>query len=79
MEAWRKQCLLAYCGYYPYKDIDDDWGDQSRQATEAFQSAYEIKVDGVFGNGTLARIVVVVCIGTETFGCVRTVTIQVKR
>ena len=25
MEAWRKQCLLAYCGYYPYKDIDDDW------------------------------------------------------
>jgi len=60
MEAWRKQCLLAYCGYYPYKDIDDDWGDQSRQATEAFQSAYEIKVDGVFGNGTLSRILEVI-------------------
>lgn len=60
MEAWRKQCLLAYCGYYPYKDIDDEWGDQSRQATEAFQSAYEIKVDGVFGNGTLGRILEVI-------------------
>lgn len=60
MEAWRKQCLLAYCGYYPYKDIDDDWGDRSRQATEAFQSAYEIKVDGVFGNGTLSRILEVI-------------------
>lgn len=60
MEAWRKQCLLAYCGYYPYKDIDDDWGDQSRQATEAFQSAYEIKVDGVFGDGTLGRILEVI-------------------
>lgn len=60
MEAWRKQCLLAYCGYYPYKDIDDDWGDQSRKATEAFQSAYEIKVDGVFGNGTLGRILEVI-------------------
>ena len=60
MEAWRKQCLLAYLGYYPYKDIDDDWGDQSRQATEAFQGDYEIKVDGVFGNGTLNRILDVI-------------------
>lgn len=60
MEVWRKQCLLAYLGYYPYKDIDNDWGDQSRQATEAFQSAYEIKVDGVFGDGTLNRILEVV-------------------
>lgn len=60
MEAWRKQCLLAYLGYYPYKDIDDDWGDQSRQATEAFQGDYEIKVDGVFGNGTLNRILEVI-------------------
>lgn len=60
MEVWRKQCLLAYCGYYPYKDIDGDWGDQSRQATEAFQSAYEIKVDGVFGDGTLNRILEVI-------------------
>lgn len=60
MEAWRKQCLLAYMGYYPYKDIDDDWGDQSRQATEAFQGDYEIKVDGVFGNGTLNRILEVI-------------------
>lgn len=61
MEAWRKQCLLAYLRYYPYKDIDDDWGDQSRQATEAFQGDYEIKVDGVFGNGTLNRILEVIC------------------
>lgn len=60
MEAWRKQCLLAYCGYYPYEDIDNNWGERSQQATEAFQSAYEIKVDGVFGNGTLGRILEVI-------------------
>lgn len=60
MEAWRKHCLLAYCGYYPYKDIDDDWGDQSRKATEAFQRDYQITVDGVFGNGTLGRILEVI-------------------
>lgn len=60
MEAWRKQCLLAYCGYYPYQDIDDDWGDQSRQATEAFQRDYQITVDGVFGDGTLGRILEVI-------------------
>lgn len=60
MEAWRKQCLLAYCGYYPFKEIDDIWGKQSRQATEAFQRDYEIQVDGIFGNGTLARILEVI-------------------
>ena len=60
MEAWRKQCLLAYLGYYPYEDIDDNWGDKSRQATEAFQGDYEIKVDGKFGNGTFARILEVI-------------------
>ena len=60
MEAWRKQCLLAYLGYYPYEDIDDNWGDKSRQATEAFQGDYEIKVDGKFGNGTFVRILEVI-------------------
>lgn len=60
MEAWRKQCLLAYCGYYPYEDIDGDWGDRSRQATEAFQRKYELNVDGVFGDGTLDRILEVI-------------------
>ena len=60
MEAWRKQCLLAYCGYYPFKEIDDIWGKQSRQAIEAFQRDYEIQVDGIFGNGTLARILEVI-------------------
>lgn len=61
MEAWRKQCLLAYCGYYPYEGIDDDWGDQSRKATEAFQYDYQMEpVDGKFGNGTLSRILEVI-------------------
>ena len=55
----QKQCLLAYLGYYNGQ-IDDIWGDQSRQATEAFQGDYEIKVDGVFGNGTLNRILEVI-------------------
>lgn len=59
MTIKQKQCLLAYLGYYT-GDIDDLWGDQSRQATEAFQGDYEIRVDGVFGDGTLARILEVI-------------------
>ncbi len=55
----QKQCLLAYLGYYDGK-IDGIWGEKSRKATEAFQKAYGLKVDGVFGNGTLNRILEVI-------------------
>lgn len=65
MEVWRKQCFLALAGYYPYKDIDDIWGDQSRKATEAFQREYQLTVDGIFGNGTAARILEVIASGEQ--------------
>lgn len=65
MEVWRKQTLLAYLGYLPYQDIDNVWGDQTQGATEAFQRDYQLTVDGVFGNGTLARILEVIATGEE--------------
>lgn len=55
----QKQCLLAYLGYYNGQ-IDDIWGEKSKEATENFQRAYGLKVDGVFGNGTLNRILEVI-------------------
>lgn len=63
MEVWRKQTLLAYLGYYPYADIDNAWGEQTQKATEAFQRDYQITVDGIFGNGTLSRILEVISTG----------------
>ena len=65
MEVWRKQTLLAYLDYLPYEDIDDIWGEQTQKATEAFQRDYQITVDGVFGDGTLARILEVIATGEK--------------
>ena len=65
MEVWRKQTLLAYLDYLPYEDIDDIWGEQTQKATEAFQRDYQIAVDGVFGDGTLARILEVIATGEK--------------
>lgn len=47
----QKQCLLAYLGYYDGK-IDGIWGEKSEEATEKFQWAYGLKVDGVAGKDT---------------------------
>lgn len=65
METWKKQTLLAYLEYLPYEDIDDIWGEQTQKATEAFQRDYQITVDGIFGNGTLARILDVIATGEK--------------
>lgn len=35
-------------------------GEQTQKATEAFQRDYQITVDGIFGNGTLSRILEVI-------------------
>lgn len=60
----QKQCLLAYLGYYT-GDIDGLWGDQSRNATEAFQRDYQLTVDGVFGDATAQRIREVIASGEQ--------------
>ena len=58
----QKQCLLAYLGYYNGQ-IDDIWGEKSKEATENFQRAYGLKVDGVYGDGTHARVLEVIATG----------------
>jgi len=60
METWKKQCLLAYLGYYPYQDIDNLWGTQSQKATEAFQRAYQIPAGGGFDDKTTQRILEII-------------------
>lgn len=50
----QKQCLLAYLGYYT-GNIDNTWGQKSREATKAFQKDQNITQDGDFGNNTLAK------------------------
>ena len=60
----QKQNLLQYLGYYT--GIPDDiWGPMSQQATEAFQRAYGLTVDGVFGVGTEQRILEVIATGEQ--------------
>lgn len=60
----QKQCLLAYLGYYTGA-IDGLWGPLSRQATESFQRDYQLKVDGVLGDGTARRVLEVIASGEE--------------
>lgn len=35
----QKQCLLAALGYYPHREIDGIWGEKSRTAMAAFETA----------------------------------------
>ena len=51
----QKQHLLAFLGFDP-GPIDGVMGSQSRKATKAFQEAYELDPDGIFGKATEARI-----------------------
>lgn len=67
MTVRQKQCLLAYLGYYA-GEIDGVWGDASRKATEEFQRKNQLTVDGVFGDGTAARIREVIASGEVTAG-----------
>ena len=67
MTVRQKQCLLAYLGYYA-GEIDGVWGDASRKATEEFQRKNQLTVDGVYGDGTAARIREVIASGEVTAG-----------
>lgn len=51
MTIYQRQCLLAYLGFYTLA-IDGIWGEKSKEATEAFQRAYGLQVDGVVGPET---------------------------
>ena len=51
MTIEQKQALLLYLGYYT-GNVDGDWGKQSKEATEDFQDAEGLKVDGDFGAKT---------------------------
>ena len=62
MTLKQKQALLAYLGYYD-GPMDGLWGEESKQATEAFQRDYSITVDGIFGAATEKRILEVVASG----------------
>lgn len=64
MTIKQKQCLLAYLGYYS-GSIDGLWGVQSMTATEAFQDAYGIGADGIFGPATEKKILEVVASGEQ--------------
>lgn len=67
MTLKQKQALLAYLGYYD-GPLDGVWGQQSRQATEAFQRDFQLTVDGVFGSATEKRILEVIATGDSVAG-----------
>jgi len=60
----QKQHLLAFLGYYTGM-VDGIWGNQSRQATEAFQNACMDSTDGIFGPATEQKIREVIFTGEE--------------
>lgn len=62
MTDTQKQCLLTYLGY-DTGGVDGLWGDKSRQATANFQRDYGLESDGVFGDATAQRILVVIASG----------------
>lgn len=62
MNTEQIQCLLRYLGYYK-GNIDGIWGQQSRQATLAFQNAYMDGATGEFDEDTRQRILQVITTG----------------
>lgn len=56
MTVSQKQCLLAFLGYYPQREIDGRWGPKCEAAAKAFQKDYGLDADGVFGGETEAKI-----------------------
>lgn len=65
MDYKQKQNLLSFLGYY-VGNIDGQWGQLSRIATEAFQKDYfgmKEKVDGICGTETQKALRHAVCYG----------------
>lgn len=62
MSIKQKQCLLCYLGYYDGL-IDGIWGEKSIAATKSFQREHGLRADGVFGDTTREKILVVIAGG----------------
>ena len=67
MKNRQKQHLLAYLGFYTGA-VDGIWGEQSKGATQQFQSRYMDSADGMFGPETEAKIRQVIGSGEEPSG-----------
>ena len=59
MSIKQKQWQLKYLAFYP-GNIDGLWGPQSKAATEKFQRAYGLDIDGIFGTNTTAKSIEVI-------------------
>lgn len=64
MTIKQKQHLLAYLGYYTGA-IDGIWGRLSIEGTEKFQNAVGLKVDGICGPSTQAKLREMIANGEE--------------
>ena len=64
MTIKQKQHLLAYMGYYTGA-IDGIWGRLSIEGTEKFQNAVGLKVDGICGPSTQAKLREMIANGEE--------------
>lgn len=64
MTIKQKQHLLAYLGYYT-GSIDGIWGRLSIEGTEKFQNAVGLKVDGICGPSTQAKLREMIANGEE--------------
>lgn len=64
MTVKQKQHLLAYLGYYTGA-IDGIWGRLSIEGTEKFQNAVGLKVDGICGPSTQAKLREMIANGEE--------------
>lgn len=62
MSVKQKQWQLYYLGYYgtSISDIDGKWGKNSIKATKAFQNASGLYVDGIFGDQSINKSILII-------------------
>lgn len=62
MSVKQKQWQLYYLGYYgtSIADIDGKWGKNSIKATKAFQHASGLAEDGIFGNQSINKSILII-------------------
>lgn len=70
MTIEQKQCLLRYLGYYS-GPVDGIWGTQSQAAAIAFQKAWGLEADGIFGEAAEKKILEVITGGADWWDGIR--------